>query len=225
MALKIIGTGLGRTGTYSLKLALEQLGFEKCYHMAELFQHPDGLVFFEKAEKGEVVDWDALFEGYDCAVDYPVARYYKQLMAKYPGAKVIHTVRDPESWYQSASQTIIWASKPSFGRILKMMTKLPFAPELRRQMPVLKFDGKLIDLEFGKEYKNKEKVIEHFNQHNKEVTDSVPKERLLVFNLKDGWKPLCEFLGVPVPDNPFPHSNSKDEFINRIKNIKDKIEI
>lgn len=225
MALKVIGTGLGRTGTYSLKVALEQLGFGKCYHMAELFQHPEGVVYFEKAEKREEVDWDGLFEGYDCAVDYPVARYYKQLIAKYPEAKIIHTIRDPESWYQSASQTIIWASKPSLGRVLKMMFKLPFAPELRKQMPVLKFDGKLIDWEFGKDYKNKEKVIERYNQRNKEVINTVPKERLLVLDMKKGWGPLCEFLGVPMPDMPFPVTNSKDEFISRIKNIKDKIEI
>lgn len=225
MTLKIIGTGVGRTGTYSLKLALEHLGYGKCYHMAELFQHPEGLVYFEKAEKGEEVDWEALFEGYQSAVDYPVSRYYKQLMAKYPDAKIIHTIRDPESWYQSASQTIIWASKPSLGRVLKMMTKLPFAPGLRKQMPVLKFDGKLIDLEFGKDYKNKEKVIARFNQHNEAVLNTVPKERLLVFDLKKGWEPLCQFLGAPVPAIPFPQSNSKDEFINRIKHIRDKIEI
>src|SRR5207248_6652488 len=102
-----------------------------------LFQAPAYVTYFEKAERGEQVDWDTLFTGYQSAVDYPVARYYKQLMAYYPDAKIIHTTRDPDSWYTSASKTIIWASKPSAGRMLKMMVKLPFAPELRKQMPVL----------------------------------------------------------------------------------------
>ena len=225
MSIQVIGTGMGRTGTHSLKLALEQLGFNKCYHMAELFQHPEGLIHFERAEKGENADWDTLFTGYQSAVDYPVTRYYKQLMQKYPDAKMIHTIRDAESWYESASKTIIWASKPSIGRILKMMIKLPFSPDLRKQMPILKFNGKLIENEFGKDYKNKEKVIECYNKHNEEVIKTVPKEKLLVFNAKDGWQPLCTFLNVPVPSIPFPKTNSREEFIKRITNIKDKIEI
>ncbi|MEP7317269.1 MAG: sulfotransferase family protein [Panacibacter sp.] len=225
MSLKIIGTGMGRTGTHSLKLALEELGFGKCYHMAELFNHPEELIHFEKAEKGEDADWDTLFEGYQSAVDYPVTRYYKQLMKKYPDAKMIHTYREPESWYQSASQTIIWASKPSFGRILKMMLKLPFSPGLRKQMPILKFNGKLIESEFGKDYKNKDSVIDFYNRHNEDVLQTVPKEKLLVFDPKQGWAPLCNFLGVPVPQTPFPQTNKRDEFISRIKNIKGKIEI
>lgn len=225
MSIKIIGTGMGRTGTHSLKLALEELGFGKCYHMAELFQHPEGLVHFENAEKGAPVDWEKLFEGYHSAVDYPVARYYKQIMEKYPDAKLIHTIRDAESWYESASKTIIWASKPSLGRILKLMIKLPFAPELRKQMPVLKYNGMLIEKEFGKDYKNKEAVIDHYNKHNEEVMRIVPKDKLLVFNAKEGWEPLCRFLGVPVPAKPFPKSNSTDEFRNRIINIKGKIAI
>lgn len=225
MSLQVIGSGLGRTGTYSLKLALEQLGFNKCYHMAELFQHTEGVVQFENAESNKPVDWDKLFDGYTSAVDYPVARYYKQLMQKYPQAKIIHTIRDEESWYQSASKTIIWASKPSVGRILKLMIKLPFSPVLRKQIAVLKFNGKLIDREFGSDYKNKESVIAHYRQHNEEVMKTVPPERLLVYNVRDGWEPLCKFLNVPVPTQPFPKTNSREEFIGRIKNIKKQIEI
>lgn len=227
MPLQIIGSGMGRTGTHSLKLALETIGFGKCYHMAELFQHPEQLAYFEQAERGEQVNWEALFQphGYHSAVDYPVARYYKQLMAYYPNAKVIHTIRDAESWYQSALQTIMWATKPSLGRMLNLMVKLPFSPALRRQMPVLKFDGKLINWEFGKDYKNKAEVIRRYNKHNEEVLKTVPKEKLLIFNPKEGWEPLCNFLNVPVPDVPFPQSNSREQFVNRIKNIKNKIEM
>lgn len=217
MALKIIGSGLGRTGTSSLKMALEQLGFGNCYHMFELLKAPWQLTYFEKAEKGEFVDWDSLFVGYQSAIDYPIARYYKQLMAKYPEAKVIHTVRDPESWYKSCAETIFWASKPDAGRILGMMVRMPFSKDIRNRLPVLKYNGKLIDLEFGKDIKNKEAVIAVFNKRLEEVLNAVPKERLLVYDVKQGWEPLCAFLNVPVPSTPFPKVNTKDEFIHNVK--------
>jgi hypothetical protein len=219
MALKVIGSGMGRTGTHSLKMALEQLGFTNCYHMTELFNNPAGLAYFEKAEAGEQVDWDALFTGYTSAVDYPVARYYKQLIAKYPEAKVIHTMRDPESWYKSCLQTIFWASKPSLGRILKMMVKMPFSSVLRKRLPVLKYNGKLLDKEFGSDLLNKTEVIKRFILHNEEVLKTVPKERLLVYTVKEGWEPLCKFLNVPVPSTPFPVSNTSEEFKERVANI------
>ncbi|MEO5907174.1 MAG: sulfotransferase family protein, partial [Saprospiraceae bacterium] len=109
MALKVFGTGQGRTGTTSLKLALEHLGFGKCYHMFELMAHPDQIIYFEKAERGEKVDWDKLFEGYQSACDMPVIRYYEDILKRYPDAKLVHTTRDPDSWYQSMMSTIFWA--------------------------------------------------------------------------------------------------------------------
>ncbi|MEO8665394.1 MAG: sulfotransferase family protein [Ignavibacteria bacterium] len=219
MSLKILGTGLGRTGTHSLKLALEQLGFGKCYHMVELFQHPEGLQFFQQAERGERVNWDGLFEGYNSAVDYPVARYYKQIMTFYPGIKVIQTIRDPESWFKSASDTIFWASKPTSWKIFKMIINLPFSPEARRRLPILKNNGKLLYNEFGKDLKNKEAVIKRFNDHNEEVLKTVPKEQLLVFDPKSGWDPLCKFLNVPVPETPFPRSNTTEDFKRHVETI------
>lgn len=219
MSLKIIGSGLGRTGTHSLKLALEQLGFGKCYHMIELFQHPEGLKYFQQAERNEDVNWDELFKGYLSAVDYPVARYYKQLAKYYPEAKIIHTVRDPEAWYKSASETIFWASKPGSWRILKMAINLPFSATARGRLPVLKFNSKLLDNEFGKDLKNKEKIIARYNAHNEEVMRTIPKERMLVFYAKEGWEPLCKFLNVPVPETPFPKSNTRDEFLKNVKTI------
>ncbi len=216
MSIQIIGTGQGRTGTNSLKLALEQIDFGKCYHMAELFQHPDDLAYFETAEKGEAVDWDKLFEGYHSAVDYPVVRYYKQLIAKYPDAKVIHTTRDAESWYNSAVKTILWASKPSFGRIVNLTVRLPFSAALRKKFPILKFNGRLVDNVYGKNIHDKKTVIEKFNRFNEEVLDTVPKERMLIYDVKEGWEPLCSFLNVPVPATPFPKTNNMDEFIQRV---------
>lgn len=219
MALKVIGTGLGRTGTHSLKIALEQLGFGKCYHMVELLNNPAGLKHFEEAERGENTDWDSLFQGYLSAVDYPVARYYKPLLTKYPDAKVVHTTRDPEAWYESCKNTIFWASKPSAGRILSMMVRMPFSPAIRKRLPVLKYNGSLIDLEFGKDLNDKAKVVDYFKKRDEEILKTVPKDRLIVFNVKEGWEPLCRFLNVPVPSTPFPVSNTTEEFRNNVKNM------
>jgi hypothetical protein len=219
MALKIIGSGLGRTGTHSLKLALEQLGFGKCYHMFELLENPSGLSCFTDAENGKKPDWDKLFTGYLSAIDYPVARYYKQLISVYPDAKVIHTIRDPESWYQSCIETIFWASRPDASRIINMMVRLPFSKNLRNRFPVLKYNGMMLEREFGKDLKDKATVIKKYNERNEEVLATVPKERLLVFKSQEGWEPLCNFLNVPVPSTPYPKSNTKTEFIENVKQM------
>jgi hypothetical protein len=219
MSLQVIGSGVGRTGTHSLKLALEQLGFGKCYHMAELFQHPEGLIYFQQAERGETADWDKLFEGYKSAVDYPVARYYKQLITAYPNAKIVHTVRDAESWYQSAVETIFWATKPSAGRMLSLLLKMPFNSVVRKRLPVLKYDGEMVDNIFGKNLKDKQEVIRRYNAINEETLNFIPKDRSLVYEVKSGWEPLCNFLNVPVPSTPFPRSNTRDAFKVMVKEI------
>jgi hypothetical protein len=219
MALEVIGTGMGRTGTMSLKMALEQLGFGKCYHMFELFQHPEGIVYFQKAARGEPVDWDKLFEGYRSAVDMPVNIYHKQLMALYPDAKVIHTMRDAEGWYASAIETIFWATKPSLSRMLNLMVRMPFSPVLRKRLKVMMYDGKMMDNEFGKNLHDKKEVIRRYNAYNDAVLKSIPKERLLLYDVKSGWEPLCAFLNVPVPSVPFPKSNSREEFMKQVQKV------
>lgn len=218
MALQVFGTGQGRTGTTSLKEALEHLGFGKCYHMYELLTHPQQLIYFEKAERGEEVDWDKLFDGYHSACDFPVIRYYKDILKKYPDAKVIHTTRDPDSWFKSMSNTIFWVTQPSPLRMLKMMIRLPFSSTLRKRLQVLKFNGMMVRKIFGDDLKNKAKVIDIFNEYNKEVLSSVPKEKVLTYDVKEGWEPLCAFLGVPVPDIPFPKSNTTENFVYNVKN-------
>ncbi len=219
MALKVIGTGFGRTGTMSLKLALEELGFGNCYHMYELIKHPEELAYWEKAKKGETVDWDELFTGYQSGVDFPVILFYEELIKKYPDAKIIHTTREPESWYKSFQDTILWAVKPSLPRILKMLVQLPFSSHKRKFLQVLKFNGEMIDEMFGKDAKNnKQHVIDVFNAYNKKVLETIPKERSLVFDIKSGWEPLCAFLNVPVPTTPFPKVNSSEEFKSNVKN-------
>ncbi|HYV93581.1 MAG TPA: sulfotransferase [Chitinophagales bacterium] len=219
MALQVIGTGMGRTGTMSLKVALEQLGFGKCYHMFELFEHPEDITYFQKAERGEPVDWNKLFEGYHSAVDMPVNIHYRQLMALYPEAKMIHTMRDAEAWYASAIETIFWATKPSVGRMLNLMVRMPFSPVLRKRFPVLQYDGRMVDKEFGKNLHDKAEVIRRYNAYNDDVLKTIPKERLLLYDVKSGWEPLCAFLNVPVPAVPFPKSNTREQFMDQVRKI------
>jgi len=134
MSIKVIGAGMGRTGTLSLKIALEQLGHDKCFHMFELFQKPERIVHFENAAKGEKVDWDGLFEGYQSAVDFPVAEYYKELADQYPDAKVVLTVRDPESWYKSCTDTIFQAGVPSPMQLVRTLFLAIVSPITRKRL-------------------------------------------------------------------------------------------
>lgn len=212
MSLKVIGAGFGRTGTLSLKIALEQLGFGKCYHMMELIQDPSTVGEWEHALKGKPTDWDRIFHGYQSAVDFPVSAYYKELMEQYPEAKIILTVRDPERWYESAISTIL-TFRPSFSMVWPLLLKLPFSSKARQLMRLGRHNVTLINKKiFKNKVKDKKHTIAVFNEHNKAVQSAVPREQLLVFEVKQGWEPLCQFLGVPVPDTPFPRSNKKEDF-------------
>ena len=216
MSIKIIGAGIGRTGTHSLKLALEELGFGKCYHMDELiFHHPEKLSFWKEVKAGKKVDWDAFFTGYQASVDIPTFVHYKELMQVYPDAKVILTVRDPESWYRSFGETIIRKSKPTIGEIISMSFRLPFNKELRDRLQVLKFAGSYLSEFFPNGFQDKENALKFFHDWNQSVMDFVRREKLLVYDVKEGWAPLCRFLNVVVPRSPFPHSNTAAEFIAR----------
>lgn len=211
--LKVIGAGFGRTGTESLKIALEQLGFGKCYHAFEIL--PEHLPEWKKLQRGEIPDYDLLFNGFQSCTDFPAALYYKELIKQYPNAKVVLTVRDPEKWYDSASKTIfrrlpdfILALIRFFGLFLKGAQVFP---DIHIQI------GDLIreDLFKGR-INDREHTISIFNVWNEEVKKTVPADRLLVFEVKDGWESLCNFLGVPVPSTPFPHSNDGATFEKKI---------
>ena len=106
MPLSVIGAGFGRTGTMSLKLALDQLGFGPCYHMTEVFKNPKASGYWEAAADGKPIDWEEVFAGYRSTVDWPGATFYKQLADAYPEAKVILTERDAEAWFESTQATI-----------------------------------------------------------------------------------------------------------------------
>lgn len=198
--LKIIGAGFGRTGTFSLKNALEELGFRPCYHMAELFERPDAAEQWEAIVAGTPADWNTVFAGYQAAVDWPSCAFYKELMQVYPEAKVLLTVRDSEQWYESVISTIYETSR----------SHLPHSPHARMVNTLIwegTFDGK---------FEDKDYAITVFHRHSEEVKRHVPPEKLLVYEVKEGWEPLCAFLGVEVPgDMPFPRLNDRDNFVGR----------
>jgi hypothetical protein len=212
MPLDVIGAGLGRTGTLSLKTALEELGFVGCYHMTEVFAHPEHVAMWDAAGRGEPVDWDALFRGYRATVDWPSCNFYREFLERYPDAKVVLTVRDPERWYESARQTI-YLVRSVFPRWLTVIV-----PRMRRFMKMT--DRVIWDGMFDGRFEDKSHAIEVFNRHVEEVRRNVPTDRLLVYEVKQGWGPLCAFLGVPEPEGkPFPHVNDTEEFQSHIRKL------
>ncbi|ACY18573.1 sulfotransferase family protein [Haliangium ochraceum] len=210
MSMDIIGAGMGRTGTLSLKHALERLGFDPCYHMTTLLEHPEHASTWAAAARGEQVDWNTALGSFRATVDHPGCNFYKDLMAKYPEAKVILSVRDPGKWYDSARETIYRASRAAIAAGAR-----EGAPEIMRVANSLvwekQFDGRFEDREYA---------ISVFEQHNEEVKRTVPAERLLVFEARQGWEPLCAFLGVDVPDEPYPRVNSREEFKKMIAEME-----
>ncbi len=213
MTIQIIGAGYGRTGTLSLKVALEMLGFQKCYHMIELLQNPAGVQHWEAASQGEPVDWNALFESYEAIVDFPGCSFYQELMQYYPHAKVILTTRDPHTWYESSLNTIYKAGPQGIQKLL-MTLQLPFSAKLRRIIRVFRLaELAYWQREFQGRFEDRDYAIERFNQRLEEVKRVVPPEQLLVYEVKQGWEPLCRFLDVPVPvDQPFPRLNERETF-------------
>lgn len=216
MALKVIGAGFGRTGTESLKAALERLGFGPCDHMLELIKSTWRVPYLEALQRGDAGGVDALFEGFESAVDFPYAMYYRQLMNAYPHAKVVLTVRDPDAWYESARKTILRGMPPGMlllARVVGLVSKN--ARGFPRWWAYV--DAAIYQGFFEGRSHDKAFMLELFQRWNEEVAATVPRERLLVFEAKQGWEPLCEFLGVDVPNAPFPRSNDGRSFQERTK--------
>ncbi|CAA9415872.1 MAG: hypothetical protein AVDCRST_MAG01-01-1929 [uncultured Rubrobacteraceae bacterium] len=215
--MNIIGAGFGRTGTTSLKAALETLGFGSAYHMTEVFTHPEHVGFWEAARRGERVDWEEFFAGYGVAVDWPACAFYAELMETFPGAVVILSVRDPERWYESTRNTIFGIHRISSGpapvRLAFALAGL-FAPGITGIARLA--DGIVWRDTFDGRFEDRSYAIETFQRHNERVRRRVPPERLLVYDVKEGWGPLCDFLGVEVPDRPFPHLNNTREMRRRL---------
>ncbi len=204
--VQVIGAGFGRTGTWSLKAALEQIGFGPAFHMIDLMPHPDRAPMFLAALNGEDVDWNEVFDGYRATVDWPGCTFYDRILAAYPSAKVILSVRDPEKWYASAERTI-YALKEAAARGA-LETDGPAAPP-----EVLGMIKSLIwDTTFEDRFADKDFAIEVFERHNEQVKQTVPADQLLVYEIQQGWEPICEFLGADVPADEFPHLNDAESF-------------
>ena len=197
MGLKVIGSGLGRTGTLSTKLALEQLGFAPCHHMVEVFMRPASVPLWIAAGQGKP-DWDAIFGDFEAMVDHPGCAFWRDLADFYPDAKVLHTVRDPDKWFDSTQATIFNPDRPGPpGGDMKV-----FFDQLHGW-----YGGDIHDRAF---------MVDFFRRHTEAVVAGVPKDRLLVFNVTEGWETLCAFLDVPVPETPYPRENSTQEFQSRV---------
>lgn len=176
MSIKVIGLGMGRTGTSSLKLALEKLGYGPCYHMEDLINNPKKISYWEEIDRNGETDWQSLFDGYQSAVDFPAIGYYKDILRVFPEAKVILTVRDEESWYQSAIQTILNAQPGILGKVkMSMSILLPFSPHLRNLMRIFKLSKKFWIKNIGSDYKNKEKAILFYRQWNTQIKQEIPE--------------------------------------------------
>jgi hypothetical protein len=194
MALKVIGAGLGRTGTLSLKVALEQLGFGPCYHMAEVLMALDTAPdLWIRAGEGRP-DWERHLPGISSTVDYPACIFWKELADYYPDAKVLLSVRDPQSWFESTQASI-------FGPMMELLRQTPAGPSSIASCSISSAIAST----------TRDFMIDHFNRHTEAVVSAIPPHRLLVYEAKQGWGPLCAFLGVPVPDAPFPRINSREE--------------
>lgn len=207
--LKLINAGLGRTGTTSLKVALEQLGFGPCYHMFDVVNDEQRLAQWERIVcDGQPPDWEAVFAGYGSAVDGPCAIYYRQIMAAFPDAKVILTVRDAERWYQSTYDTLYQFA---------VATSRHPAGAGSRQSRVYRLTSSMVwDGLFGGRFEDRDHAIEVFARRNQEVIDSVEPGRLLVYDVKQGWEPLCAFLGADQPPGDFPHANDSQSMRDTI---------
>ena len=202
LTLRIIGSGFGRTGTTSLKEALETLGFGPCHHAVEVLAHPAQIPGWCRALAGEPVDWSIVLGGYRSQIDWPGAHFWRELAAAYPAAKVIHSVRPAEAWWKSYSATI--------GRHLSGRRDGHLSADLQPWFDDL--DDMIGRQTFGSTVLDKGAGIAAYLRRTEEVRAAIPPSRLLVFDVTEGWQPLCGFLGVPVPDRPFPQLNSTAQF-------------
>jgi hypothetical protein len=196
MQLRVVGAGVGRTGTHSLKIALEQLLGGRCHHMLEVIGEPAQVPGWIDAIEGRPVDWSAVLAPYVALVDWPGASFWPELSAAYPDALVLLSVRDPEAWYRSASNTIF-----------QTFDYLP--PEATPWMNAVR---KLFHDRFSDQFDDADAMIDAYLRHNDAVRRAIPAARLLEWTPSDGWNPICNRLGVAVPNEPFPTTNTTDEF-------------
>lgn len=199
MAINIIGAGVGRTGTFTLRLALNELGFGPCHHMEEVLKNMEVQVsLWSEALNGDA-NWSSIYDGFNSAVDWPTAAFYRELIREYPTAKFILTERSPESWADSFGSTIY-----------KLVGGRDKAPEKMHDW--LNMVNEVLTKTGFPEGLDRDGLMNGFIAHNKAVRETIPDEQLLIYQVKDGWEPLCNFLNAPVPDKEFPRTNNREEF-------------
>lgn len=205
MALQVIGAGYPRTGTSSLKLALEQLGFGRCHHMREVIMEPQSAALWVAAADGRP-DWARIFAGYQSCTDAPGCSFWRELAGLYPDAKVLLSVRDPQAWFESTQATVF--SERMMGSNAKS--------------PLAEFFARTVYADFGEHIHDRDFMLAQFERRKQEVIAAIPEPRLLVYDVREGWAPLCAWLGVEVPLAPFPHSNSREEMLALRKAMGDR---
>src|ERR671910_1325040 len=218
--MRVVGAGFGRTGTTSLKAALEELGFGPSYSLSEVFANPQHVGFWEEAvgcHIWEKPDWEGFFAGYGVAVDWPACSFYEEIMEAFPKAPVILTVRDPAPWYESTRSTIYELRRLTTGP-LPVRASFAFAglfvPGVAGAVRLA--DRLVWEDTFDDRFEDRAYAMDVFERHNEAVRLRVPPERLLVFDVREGWAPLCDFLGVEVPEKPFPCLNEAREMRRRL---------
>ncbi len=204
MALRVVGAGFGRTGTHSLKLALERLGFGPCHHMFEVRGTPAQLPYWQAAARGDLPDWDEVFTDYRSCVDWPSARFWREIAGHYPQAKVLLTVRPAQAWLKSMHATIYPVMRDRGKK----------EPGHFRDTMDMAYEI-IVEQTFGGRLDEPDHALAVFRRHVAQVQQSIAPARLLTYDVAQGWRPLCEFLEVPVPDIPFPRTNTREAFGRR----------
>jgi hypothetical protein len=219
--LEVIGAGFGRTGTLSLYQALHRLGYFPCEKALNCNAHPERYALWlevaRRKREGQPIDWRPLLSGYRATVDWPGVYFWRELVAAHPDAKVILTVRDPDRWYDSARSTIYARYEARIATPAKRVLyglRAWLDPKVGHRFRTN--DETMWQGTFGGRFTDREHAIRVFEDHNREVQATVPEDRLLVYEVTQGWGPLCQFLGVPVPEGePFPRTHAAAEFGRR----------
>ncbi len=203
MSLQVLGSGFGRTGTKSLKEALERIGFGPCHHMYEVVANPPQVAHWQELAAGGAVDWAEVFAGYRAQVDWPGALVWRELAEAFPEARIVHTMRPEALWWSSFEKTIA-------RLIARHYRTMPLPPHVRDMMAAT--ETLLTERTFRGPIDDRETALAAYRRRADEVREAIPANRLLIFDVAEGWGPLCAFLGVAAPEEPFPHRNQNADF-------------
>ena len=198
--LKLIGAAFPRTGTMSVKRALEFLGLGPCYHMHEVFLNPHHVPVWEAACEGNIPDWRKLLAGYTATLDTPACHYWRELALAYPDARVLLLERDPDAWYDSMCST-------AYQVVMEPVDQAEPAVRMIRRLFFEKY--------MGGRFEHRDLAKARYRRYCEDVKTEIPEDRLLVYKASEGWAPLCGFLGFEIPEIPFPKKNTREEFRTR----------